>query len=208
MKLEKKIILKTWVNWPFGTKKIQTDLLRQKNWPFGHVRKGSVSNDVLHLAFGHLMKTDLLGKILVTVFRGELTYNYILDGKIRLSEHKCYYLIKLCLSNAQDVSMDFKFLKSNTHYQTLISFLQTALCSFSENGKYAAGKKYSECLCYIRFTKDNKIAFHTLASGNQPKKWFQVLVMCIRIACALQSPFLRIFNKRVDYWDNHISFSH
>ena len=74
--------LKSRVNCSFRLKKIQTNLLgQQKNWPFGHVRKGSVSNDVLHLAFGHLMKTYLLGKIRVIVFRGELTYNYILDGK-------------------------------------------------------------------------------------------------------------------------------
>ena len=31
-----------WVNWPFGLKKRQTDLLGLKNWPFGHVRKRSV----------------------------------------------------------------------------------------------------------------------------------------------------------------------
>ena len=139
---------------------------------------------------------------------GELTYNYLLDGKIRLSEHRWYYLIKLCLSNAQDVSTDFKSLKSNMHYQTLISILQTALCSFNENGKQGAGKKCSECRCYSRFTKDNKTAFHTLASGNQPKKWFQVLVMCIRIASALQSPFLRTFKKPFDNRDNHVRFSH
>ena len=68
--------------------------------------------------------------------------------------------------------MDFKSLKSNMHYQIVTSFLQTSLCSFSENEKWAAGKKYSECGCYSRFMKDNKTVFHTQSSGNHPRSGF------------------------------------